>query len=158
MGNVVHVGLTKYDVLGLATLTMIALCFDMIEKRHGADKIPDFAQLLEGNEDPKVLRLFTEGKTDSVFQFASAGMKKSLKEVKADCIEDLIAINALFRPGPLQFIPQYAEGKKNPASVWNLVVKWQVSTITMLISFARLCLKRCQLSSWRFVTSLRRVH
>jgi DNA polymerase-3 subunit alpha len=117
MGNVVHVGLTKYDVLGLATLTMIALCFDMIEKRHGAEKIPDFAKLLEGNEDPKVLRLFTEGKTDSVFQFASAGMKKSLKEVKADCIEDLIAINALFRPGPLQFIPQYAEGKKNPASV-----------------------------------------
>jgi DNA polymerase-3 subunit alpha len=117
MGNVVHVGLTKYDVLGLATLTMIALCFDMIEKRHGTEKIPDFAKLLEGNEDPKVLRLFTEGKTDSVFQFASAGMKKSLKEVKADCIEDLIAINALFRPGPLQFIPQYAEGKKNPASV-----------------------------------------
>ena len=117
MGNVVHVGLTKYDVLGLATLTMIALCFDMIEKRHGADKIPDFSKLLEGNEDPKVLRLFTEGKTDSVFQFASAGMKKSLKEVKADCIEDLIAINALFRPGPLQFIPNYAEGKRNPSAV-----------------------------------------
>ena len=117
MANVVHVGLTKYDVLGLATLTMIALCFDIIEKRHGAEKIPDFSKLLEGNEDPKVLRLFTEGKTDSVFQFASAGMKKALKEVKADCIEDLIAINALFRPGPLQFIPQYAEGKRNPKSV-----------------------------------------
>ena len=117
MSNVVHVGLTKYDVLGLATLTMIALCFDIIEKRHGSEKIPDFAKLLEGNEDSKVLRLFTEGKTDSVFQFASAGMKKSLKEVKADCIEDLIAINALFRPGPLQFIPQYAEGKRNPDSV-----------------------------------------
>lgn len=117
MSNVVHVGLTKYDVLGLATLTMIALCFDIIEKRHGSEKIPDFSKLLEGNEDPKVLRLFTEGKTDSVFQFASAGMKKALKEVKADCIEDLIAINALFRPGPLQFIPQYAEGKRNPKSV-----------------------------------------
>jgi DNA polymerase-3 subunit alpha len=61
--------------------------------------------------------LFTEGKTDSVFQFASAGMKKSLKEVKADCIEDLIAINALFRPGPLQFIPNYADGKRNPSAV-----------------------------------------
>jgi DNA polymerase-3 subunit alpha len=117
MGNVVHVGLTKYDVLGLATFTMIALCFDMIESRHGAEKIPNFIKLLEGNEDPKVLRLFTEGKTDSVFQFASAGMKKALREVKADCIEDLIAINALFRPGPLQFIPNYATGKKNPNSV-----------------------------------------
>lgn len=117
MGNVVNVGLVKYDLLGLATYTMIAICLDMIAKNHGEDKVPDLRKVMDGKEDPKVLRLFTEGKTDSVFQFASAGMKKALKEVKADCIEDLIAINALFRPGPLQFIPQYAEGKKNPAKV-----------------------------------------
>lgn len=117
MGNVVHVGLVKYDLLGLATYTMIALCLDNIAKRHGEDKVPDLRKVMEGKEDKRVLSLFTEGKTDSVFQFASAGMKKALKEVRADCIEDLIAINALFRPGPLQFIPQYAEGKRNPKSV-----------------------------------------
>jgi DNA polymerase III alpha subunit len=114
MKNVERTGIVKYDLLGLATYNQIYLALKQIKKRHGVDidlrKIP--------LDDPKVFKnIFEKGNTVSIFQFNSPGMQKSLKEVKASTMNDLIAINALYRPGPMDFISDYAKGKFNPSSV-----------------------------------------
>jgi len=114
MSNVERTGTVKYDYLGLATYRQISLAKKLIKQRHNLDidllKIP--------LDDPKVFKsVFTKGNTVSVFQFASAGMQKALKEVKASTMDDLIAVAALFRPGPLDYIPDYARGKFNSGSI-----------------------------------------
>jgi DNA polymerase-3 subunit alpha len=69
-------------------------------------------------DDEKIFKnIYARGKTATVFQFASKGMQQALKEVNASSIEDLFAVAALYRPGPMDFIPQYADGKRNPSSV-----------------------------------------
>ncbi|MCS7027243.1 MAG: DNA polymerase III subunit alpha [Bacteroidia bacterium] len=106
-------GLLKMDFLGLATLTIIKDCLNLIKKRHGIeidiDKIP--------LDDPKTYKLYQQGNTIATFQFESEGMRQYLRQLKPTNIEDLIAMNALYRPGPLQYIPSYIarkHGKEKP--------------------------------------------
>jgi len=114
MKNVERMGLVKYDFLGLAAFHQISICLKHIQRLYG--KKLQFKDI--NLEDPKIFKnIYSKGKTASVFQFASKGMQQALKEVEASSIEDLIAVAALYRPGPMEFISQYALGKKNPDSV-----------------------------------------
>lgn len=115
MKNVERMGLVKYDFLGLAALNQINICITNIEKLHG--KKIKFSDI--DLEDAKIFKnIYAKGKTASVFQFASKGMQDALRKVQASSVEDLIAVAALYRPGPLEYIDTYAEGKKNPQSVY----------------------------------------
>ena len=91
-------GLMKMDLLGLETLTQIAKIQDYIAKRHGkpVDRLSIYAF-----DDQKTYKLFSQGDTDGIFQFESSGMKQLLRSLQPDRFDDLIALNALFRPGPL---------------------------------------------------------
>ncbi len=100
-------GLLKMDFLGLKTLTIINDAIDEIERRHGLRIDPDNLPL----DDEKTYQLFQRGETNGVFQFESVGMQKNLKELKPDKFEDLIAMNALYRPGPMEYIPNYIARK-----------------------------------------------
>ena len=102
------------DFLGLAAFQQISLCLQHIKRLHG--KVIEFKDI--DLEDPKIFKnIYAKGKTASVFQFASKGMQQALRDVEASNIEDLIAVAALYRPGPMDYISQYAEGKRNPHSV-----------------------------------------
>jgi DNA polymerase-3 subunit alpha len=114
MKNVERTGIIKFDLLGLATYRQLSLAIKQIKKRHNVSidlrKIP--------LDDEKVLKnIFSKGNTVSVFQFSGPGMQKWLKEVKASTMDDLIAVAALYRPGPMDFIPDYAKGKFKPESI-----------------------------------------
>lgn len=100
-------GLLKMDFLGLKTLTIIRDAILMIDERHGVKIDPDNISL----EDEKTYELYQKGETNGTFQFESAGMQKYLKELKPDRFEDLIAMNALYRPGPLEYIPNFVARK-----------------------------------------------
>ena len=107
-GHVVeNVGLIKMDFLGLKTLTIIKECLNNIKQRHGIDVDIDHIPI----DDPDTYKLFQEGRTVGVFQFESAGMRKYMKELKPTVIGDLIAMNALYRPGPMDYIPQFIRRK-----------------------------------------------
>ena len=107
-GHVVeNVGLIKMDFLGLKTLTIIKECLKNIKQRHGIDVDIDHIS----KDDPETYRLFQEGRTVGVFQFESAGMRKYMKELKPTVMGDLIAMNALYRPGPMDYIPQFIRRK-----------------------------------------------
>lgn len=108
-----ELGLLKMDFLGLRTLTVIRDAVDLIEKNYGI-KI-DFDDL--NYEDSKVLEMFAKGETLGIFQFESAGMRQFLKELKPNMFENLIAANSLYRPGPMNQIPQYIENKHNPDNI-----------------------------------------
>ncbi len=105
-------GLVKMDFLGLKTLTLLKNIEGLVRKLD-----PDFNVNTVSDEDEKTFRMLSEGLSTAVFQFESSGMQDILRRAKPGNIEDLIALNALYRPGPMQFIPQYIEGKKNPASI-----------------------------------------
>ncbi|MDA8426080.1 MAG: DNA polymerase III subunit alpha [Treponema sp.] len=99
-------GLVKMDFLGLKTLTLIKNTIDLIRGRGidlAEDKIPE--------DDRKTFELLGEGRSTSVFQFESSGMQAILKQAKPTSIEDLIALNALYRPGPMDNIPQFIDSK-----------------------------------------------
>jgi DNA polymerase III alpha subunit len=113
MKSVERVGLVKYDYLGLACFQMIALAQKMITKRHG--KPVDFSTI--DITDQNVFNLYKAAKTSTVFQFASEGMQQAIAQVSPSTIEDLIAVVALYRPGPMAFIPDYAEGKRHPEKI-----------------------------------------
>jgi len=114
MKSVERVGAVKYDYLGLSTLHTLSYALELIKKRHGKDIDPADIPL----EDPKVFKnIYATGKTSTVFQFASGGMQKALQDVNASNTEDLIAVAALYRPGPMAYIPDYALGKKNPDAI-----------------------------------------
>jgi len=105
-------GLVKMDFLGLKTLTLIKHALDLIRKRGIAieeSKIPD--------DDAKTYEMLSEGKSTSVFQFESSGMQGILKQAKPTCMEDLIALNALYRPGPMDYIPQFIDSKNGKAPI-----------------------------------------
>lgn len=107
-GHVVEsVGLIKMDFLGLKTLTIIKECLQNISKAHGINIDIDHIPI----DDADTYKLFQEGKTVGVFQFESAGMRKYMKELKPTVIGDLIAMNALYRPGPMDYIPQFIRRK-----------------------------------------------
>ena len=107
-GHVVEsVGLIKMDFLGLKTLTIIKECLKNIKKAHNIDIDIDHVPI----DDALTYKLFQEGRTVGVFQFESAGMRKYMKELKPTVIGDLIAMNALYRPGPMDYIPQFIRRK-----------------------------------------------
>ncbi|MDX5321904.1 MAG: DNA polymerase III subunit alpha, partial [Bacteroidota bacterium] len=100
-------GLLKMDFLGLRTLTIINDAIDEVKRRHGISLVADDFPL----DDTKTYELFQRGETNGIFQFESIGMQKNLKELKPDKFEDLIAMNALYRPGPMEYIPNYIARK-----------------------------------------------
>jgi DNA polymerase III subunit alpha len=108
--DVEAIGLVKFDFLGLATLTILELAKDMIVARYPAQSGFAFENL--PLDDARVYKLFADGKTEAVFQFESTGMQRMLKDAKPDRLEDLIAMNALYRPGPMDLIPTYIARKQ----------------------------------------------
>jgi DNA polymerase-3 subunit alpha len=102
-------GLVKFDFLGLATLTILELAKDMIRARHPGQEGFTFEAVKL--DDARTYRLFADGKTESVFQFESRGMQGMLKDAKPSRLEDLIALNAMFRPGPMENIPSFCARK-----------------------------------------------
>ncbi|MFK7983121.1 MAG: DNA polymerase III subunit alpha [Saprospiraceae bacterium] len=100
-------GLLKMDFLGLKTLTIIRDAVRLVKQTHGIDLVPDDFPL----DDVKTYELFQRGETVGIFQYESTGMQKYLKELKPTKFEDVIAMNALYRPGPLEYIPEFIERK-----------------------------------------------
>ena len=100
-------GLLKMDFLGLRTLTIIKDAIKFIKSSHDIDLDIDAIDL----NDIKMLELFQRGETNGIFQFESPGMQKHLKDLKPDSFTDLIAMNALYRPGPIAYIPNYINRK-----------------------------------------------
>jgi DNA polymerase-3 subunit alpha len=107
--DVESVGLVKFDFLGLATLTILELARTFIVQRHPGQENFAFENL--PLDDKAVYKLFQEGKTEAVFQFESRGMQGMLKDAKPTRLEDLIALNALYRPGPMDLIPSFVARK-----------------------------------------------
>lgn len=113
MTELEELGLLKMDFLGLRTLTVISDCMKFIKKNKNIDV--SFENMDEN--DPKVLSMFTVAQTLGIFQFESQGMRNFLKELKPTKFDDLIAANALFRPGPMNEIPTYIHNKHNKKDV-----------------------------------------
>jgi DNA polymerase-3 subunit alpha len=107
--DVEAVGLVKFDFLGLRTLTIIDWTVKAINAKRGAGEQLDINAL--PLDDPEVYRLFARADTGAIFQFEGGGMQRLLKDAKPDRFEDLIALNALFRPGPMDLIPSYVARK-----------------------------------------------
>jgi DNA polymerase-3 subunit alpha len=105
--NAEECGLLKMDFLGLKTLSILKTAIKYVEENHGVhyelDEIPE--------DDEKTFELYQKGNTIGTFQFESDGMRKYLKQLKPTTLDDLIAMNALYRPGPMQFIPEYIDRK-----------------------------------------------
>ena len=100
-------GLLKMDFLGLKTLTLIKDAIKIIKAIHNVELVPDDFPL----DDPKTYELFQKGETVGVFQYESPGMQKHLKSLKPTEFADLIAMNALYRPGPMEYIPKFIDRK-----------------------------------------------
>ena len=113
--DVEAIGLVKFDFLGLATLTILELAKNFIRARRPNRK--DFNYEAVPLDDARVYRLFTEGRTEAVFQFESRGMQGMLREAKPTRLEDLIALNAMFRPGPMENIPSFCARKNGKEPV-----------------------------------------
>ena len=113
MTTIEELGLLKMDFLGLRTLTVIRDTLRSIERRTGKkidiDNIPQ--------DDSKVYDLISAGKCEGVFQLESSGMRNFMKELKPHSMEDIIAGISLYRPGPMDFIPQYISGKQHPENI-----------------------------------------
>jgi DNA polymerase III subunit alpha len=105
--HVESVGLLKMDFLGLKTLSIIRDAVINIKKSRGIDIDIDHIPM----DDRKTFELFSNGETTAIFQFESTGMKRYLKELKPNRLEDLIAMNALYRPGPMEYIPRFIKRK-----------------------------------------------
>ena len=100
-------GLLKMDFLGLKTLTLIKYAVKNVKERVGLDLVPDDFPI----DDEKTYELFQRGETVGIFQYESAGMQKYMRELKPTVFADLIAMNALYRPGPLEYIPSFIKRK-----------------------------------------------
>ena len=109
-------GLVKFDYLGLKTLSLIRYAEAIINK-HRPTGTPEFITANVSETDEKTFDLFCRGDSVAVFQFESPGMQKILRECKPRTIEELVALNALYRPGPLDYIPKYIEGKWKPETI-----------------------------------------
>ena len=109
MTTLEELGLLKMDFLGLRTLTVIQDTIDLVKQNKGIN-----VEFDKDMADPKVYKLWHEGKTCGIFQFESQGMTNFMKELKPDCLEDLIAGVSLYRPGPMDQIPRYIKGKLHP--------------------------------------------
>ncbi|WP_168433248.1 DNA polymerase III subunit alpha [Pontiella sulfatireligans] len=112
-GPTEEIGLLKMDFLGLKNLTIIYEACSLIKRNHGIDVDPEKLEI----DDEKTFELLARGDTVGVFQLESGGMRDTLRQVAPDCIEDIIAILALYRPGPMQFIPTYIKRKHGQEKV-----------------------------------------
>jgi DNA polymerase III subunit alpha len=112
MHAIEKLGLLKVDILGLGNLTVIELTLDLL-RASGIECDIDNVPL----DDPKVFELLQRGAVDGVFQLESEGMRRLLKSLRPDCFEDIVALIALYRPGPMQEIDKYIAGKHNPGNV-----------------------------------------
>ena len=108
-----NAGMLKMDFLGLKTLSILKTAIRFVERNHGKSYNLDDIPL----DDEKTFELYQRGQTIGTFQFESDGMRKYLKQLKPTSINDLIAMNALYRPGPMQFIPDYINRKHGKAKV-----------------------------------------
>lgn len=106
-------GLLKMDFLGLKTLTLIKDAVKNVKKRHGIDLDPDSFPI----DDVATYELFQRGETVGVFQYESPGMQKYMRELKPTVFGDLIAMNALYRPGPLEYIPDFVKRKNGEQEI-----------------------------------------
>ena len=113
MTTIEELGLLKMDFLGLRTLTVLKNAADMAEKNYGVTIDIDHIDF----DDKNIFDLLGTGKTEGVFQLESAGMKNFMKELKPRNLEDIIAGIALYRPGPMDFIPAYIRGKNNAEKI-----------------------------------------
>ncbi|MEI6217348.1 MAG: DNA polymerase III subunit alpha [bacterium] len=126
------VGLMKMDFLGLRTLSIIQRARDLVRQRTGVDLDPDSLPL----DDQEVFEIFRRGDTDGIFQFDGEGMQGSVVQVKPNRIEDLIAINAMYRPGPIKHIATYCNrksGKEPVPSIHPLVDDLLAETFGIMI-------------------------
>ena len=113
MSDVEALGLLKVDFLGLRNLDVIEETLETIRQNTGEEvDIQDIPL-----DDEKTLKMFARGDTFGVFQFESGGMQRMLQEVRPDRFDDLVALNALYRPGPMDYIPTFKRGKRDPESV-----------------------------------------
>ena len=108
-----HLGLLKMDFLGLRTLTIIRNALDMIKEQHGIDLQPNKFPL----DDPATFKMLQRGDTVAVFQLESGGMQNLCRNLGVETIEHIIALVALYRPGPMQFIPQFIKRKKGEEEI-----------------------------------------
>lgn len=113
MTELEHLGLLKMDFLGLRTLTDIHKAIQYVKEDHGVTI--DFTKMVY--DDPAVFELISSGNTEAVFQLESGGMKRFMKDLQPTCLDDIIAGISLYRPGPMDFIPQFIQGKKDPSSI-----------------------------------------
>ena len=107
------VGMLKMDFLGLITLQIIHNCLDLIKEHHGIDIDIEAIPI----DDKPTLELYGRGDTTSVFQFESEGMKSWLQKLRPERFEDLIAMNALYRPGPMDYIPDFVARKQGEQAI-----------------------------------------
>jgi len=113
MGTVEELGLLKMDFLGLRTLTVIRIAAEEVERNKGIEIDLDHWKY----DDPKVYEMISQAKTSGVFQLESSGMTSFMKDLQPESLEDLTAGISLYRPGPMDFIPKYVKGKRNPKKV-----------------------------------------
>jgi len=106
-------GLLKMDFLGLKTLTLIKDTVKIVKAKHGIELVPDDFPL----DDEKTYELFQRGDTVGIFQYESPGMQKHMKDLKPSVFDDLIAMNALYRPGPMEYIPEFIQRKNGMAEI-----------------------------------------
>ena len=111
------VGMLKMDFLGLKTLSIINRCLELIRKRNPKALPKDFDIEKIPIDDPAVFDLYSRGDTKSVFQFESGGMREWLMKLRPERFEDLIAMNALYRPGPMDYIPQFVARKTGTEAI-----------------------------------------
>lgn len=112
-GTIEEAGVIKMDFLGLKTLSILKTALSLIKQNHGVDIEIDAIPL----DDEKTYKLYQHGDTNGTFQFESPGMQKYLRELKPDKFDDLIAMNALYRPGPMAYIPDYVDRKHGKKQV-----------------------------------------
>ena len=112
-----HLGNLKKDLLMLRNLTIIDIAHKAIKERYGID-VPLWTDKILNNK--KALEMISIGDTNGVFQLESEGMKNFMRQLKPTCFEDIIAGVALYRPGPMDFIPAYIQGKHDPSSITYL--------------------------------------
>ena len=112
-GELEHLGHLKMDFLGLRNLSDIQQCIALVKKNHGVEiNFDDCAY-----DDPNVFKLISTGNTKGIFQIESAGFQKFMKELQPTCLEDIIAGVSLYRPGPMDSIPNFVKNKHNPEGI-----------------------------------------
>lgn len=112
MNDIADLGLLKMDFLGLRNLTIINYAENIVRNR-----LPNFSIKSIPIDDSKTFEMFSLGKSTGVFQFESAGMRQVLKKVKPNCLEDLIAVISLYRPGPSKFIDTFVKNRNSPTAI-----------------------------------------